>query len=224
MTSALVAGRGALLDRPAGDAVDGRPSRPAGRVSARAGWWAALLVAAAPILAGLPFAVRPDLVGVALQTAGLWLVVSALRDDRPGAAKLLGAYAAFGLAACIKQHDVGSRWSAPACSSRPGGAGGSGSRSSRAALFVATAIVLIVYLAEEWATVGRLSQAVFLAAAHVGRVHPADWAHVEIVAISVFGKTIGLVAVLAAARLAVLGSRPGFVRRVVVAGGRSSSR
>jgi hypothetical protein len=62
-----------------------------GGMPTRAGWWAALLVASAPILGGLPFAVRPDLLGVALQTAGILLVLSAVRDDRPGTARLLGA-------------------------------------------------------------------------------------------------------------------------------------
>ena len=45
----------------------------------RAGWWAVLLIAATPMLAGQPFAVRPDMVGVALQTAGVLLVLSALQ-------------------------------------------------------------------------------------------------------------------------------------------------
>ena len=46
-------------------------------MSRRAGWWSMLLIAASPVLAGQPFAVRPDMVGVALQTAGVLLVLSA---------------------------------------------------------------------------------------------------------------------------------------------------
>jgi hypothetical protein len=185
----------------------------------RAGWWASLLVAAAPILGGMPFAVRPDLVGVALQTAGMLLVVSALRDDRPGVAKLLGAFAAFGLAVCVKQHDVGVALVGTALLLAAWLRGRIGLPTLACSLLVAPAIVLAVFCAEQRATGGWMSRAVFQAAAHVGRVHPADWGHVQVVGISVLGKTIGLVALLTAARLAILWARAGFIRQVVAAAG-----
>lgn len=52
----------------------------------RAGWWAMLLIAAAPVLAGQPYAVRPDMLGVAFQTVGVFLVLSA---SRVGAIRVL---------------------------------------------------------------------------------------------------------------------------------------
>ena len=80
-----------------------RLGRLGGR-SRRAGWWAMLLLAASPVLAGQPFAVRPDMAGVALQTWGAVLVLESLAGPgrRPGWGSLL-----FGLAACVKQHLVG---------------------------------------------------------------------------------------------------------------------
>ena len=167
--------------------------------SRMAGWWSVLLILSAPILSGFPFAVRPDLVGIALQTGGIWLVLSALQAPRPGVGSLLGAYAAFGLAICVKQHNV----VAPAIttggsfrrlSGRCGypGDGSCPDWSSRPRSWWSSTGPRI---SDGW----RMSQAVFVAAADVGRVHPADWNHVRIIAIAVLGRTIGLIAVLTAA-------------------------
>src|SRR5205823_13955896 len=71
-----------------------------------AGWWAVLLVAAAPVLDGQPVAVRPDMAGVALQTLGVLLVLQRLRGQPPRGRPVVWAYAAFGLAVCVKQHFV----------------------------------------------------------------------------------------------------------------------
>ncbi len=72
-----------------------------------AGWWAILLAAATPVYGGLPLEVRPDLIGVALQTWGVVLIFAApLRNGRPDKLKILLAFAFFALAGCIKQHLV----------------------------------------------------------------------------------------------------------------------
>src|SRR5207249_3411155 len=86
-------------------------------------------------------------------------------------------------------------------------------------LLLGSSIVLLVYGAEEWATGGRLSQAVVVAAANLGRVHPADRAHVVIVAVAVLGRTIGLIALWAAAAAAAVQARPGLGRRALAAAG-----
>ena len=56
------------------------------------------------------------------------------------------------------------------------------------------AIVLLVYGSEELATVGRMSQAAFQAAATTSRIDPGNWARSLIVIFTVFGKNIGLLA------------------------------
>ncbi len=74
---------------------------------ARAGWWAACLIASVPVVGLIPFTVRPDMLGVGLQTTGVMLVLAALRSERASGRAIAGAYAAFGLAICVKQHFVG---------------------------------------------------------------------------------------------------------------------
>ena len=59
----------------------------------RVGWWAALLIAASPAVGVMPYTVRPDMLGVALQTTGVFLVLSALRSERPGRIILAAAFA-----------------------------------------------------------------------------------------------------------------------------------
>ena len=49
-----------------------------GGLPPRAGRWSALLVAASPVLAGQPFAVRPDMAGVALQSWGAVLALESM--------------------------------------------------------------------------------------------------------------------------------------------------
>ncbi len=69
------------------------------------------------MLAGQPFAVRPDMAGVALQSWGVVLALEGLDGGGPAA----GAWprSLFGLSACVKQHLVGA-W---AVSIGAGGAG-----------------------------------------------------------------------------------------------------
>ena len=74
-------------------------------------------------------------------------------------------------------------------------------------LSVAIAIVATVYCAEELVSGGRMSQAVFGAAANVSRVHPGGWLHVATVFAAVVGNSVGLIALLGAAALAGLDVR-----------------
>lgn len=74
--------------------------------SRRAGGIAAALIAASPILGNLAAMLRPDALGVALQTLGAFLVLRALREDRQRAFRLAAAYVAFALAFGIKQQNL----------------------------------------------------------------------------------------------------------------------
>ncbi len=51
----------------------------------------------------MPYTVRPDMLGVAFQTTGVLLVLTALRSTRPRRATLTLAFIAFAIAATIKQ-------------------------------------------------------------------------------------------------------------------------
>jgi hypothetical protein len=133
-------------------ALDGAPRRAAP--------WAVALVAASPIAGPLAVTVRPDMLGVALQTVGTWLVLRAARAAAPSARGLVPAYVAFGLAACVKQHDVApallcSAYLAGVALRRPGARG-----AVAAALLTGLAVAAVVYGAEQAATSGMLWETV----------------------------------------------------------------
>ncbi len=219
VSAALVAGRSlSVLGLLATVAMAYRMARLDG-APRMAGWWTVLLILSAPILSGFPFAVRPDMLGIALQTAGILLVLSALRMQRPGIARLMLAYTAFGLAVCVKQHDVGAATISTGLLLSAWLSGRLTFGRILSCLLVATLIVLVVFGAEEFATGGRMSQAVLIAAARVGRMHPADWGHVRVVAIASFGRAIGLIILLSAAHVAAVESRLGLSRRAFAMAG-----
>ena len=174
---------------------------------ARAGWWAVCLIATAPVIGVMPYSVRPDMLGVALQTIGVFLVLRRLQSDDSRIGGVSAAFAAFGLAACIKQQYIVAPIFSTALLLVAWRRGRVALRIIVRTMVVAVALVLIVYGAEELATAGRMSQAVFGAAARTSRVHPADWGRAEIVIFAIVGRSSGWIALLAAAGLAQLAVR-----------------
>ena len=175
----------------------------------RVGWWTVLCFAASPVVGVMPYAVRPDMLGVALQTTGVFLVLSVLRSEQPRGIILAAAFAAFGLAACVKQHYL----AAPAISTcfliSAWLHGRLTFKLFMRGLLAGLTIILVVYGTAELATGGRMSQAVFRAAAAASRVHPADSQRALIVLIAITGKSSGLIAIMVAASLAKVGAREG---------------
>jgi hypothetical protein len=188
------------------------------RASPRAGWWAVLLIVVTPALAAQPIAVRPDMLGVAFQTAGVLLVLSVLQAHRPGWVRLCAGFTAFALAFCVKQHLVVAAMLSTGLVSRAGRQGRLSGKTIERGLLPGLGIVLLVFGLEELVTWGRMGQAVWVAAGHVGQVHPADWLHVATVALALIGKSTGLIALLAAAGLAAVGTQSGLGRGVFVTG------
>ena len=188
VTAARVAGRSlSALGLLATLAAAYRLARLGGG-SRRAGWWAVLLIASAPVLSGQPFAVRPDMAGVALQTAGVLMVLSALGGGIGAGRRVILGYAAFGLAVCVKQHLVaGAAVSTILLLS--GRAGRVRFDAVVRGLAVGAGIVAFVYGIEWVMTGSRIWEAAFVAARHVGRVHPGGWDHV--VAQSCSGSSTG---------------------------------
>jgi hypothetical protein len=170
-----------------------------------------LLIAATPIFSGFQVAVRPDMAGVALQTIGVLLVLRALEGKPPAGPWLEWAYAAFGLAVCVKQHFV----MAAAVSTGLLTAAGWPSKGILRGGLVALGIVVGVYGLEWLATGGRIWQAAIVAAGAVGRVHAADWDHVWIAFLRVTEKTTGLILLLAAAGLSTVVAQPGLGRTII---------
>ncbi len=187
-----------------------------GAASAWAGSWAVCLIATAPVIGLMPYSVRPDMLGVALQTTGVFLVLRRLQSGDSNDGGLSAAFAAFGLAACIKQHFVVAPLISTALLLVAWRRGRVPLQSVGRGLLVAIAIVLVVYGAEELATSGRMAQSVFLAVAGTSRVHPADWMRVWIVVSAIAGRSKGLIALLAAASLAQVAARRGLGWRLLV--------
>jgi hypothetical protein len=173
-----------------------------------AGWWAVLLTAATPVYGGLPFEVRPDVVGIALQTWGVVLVLSELLADRPRTHKILVAFACFALAGCTKQHLV----VAPGVSMFfliGAWAGGRlGWRTIAGALLFDVIILCSYYGLEEWATAGRMSRSVFAAAREASVIHASTWQNAGEFMLVLCWKCVGMI-LLAASSLAAVASPAG---------------
>ena len=185
-----------------------------GGLPARAGWWSALLVAASPVLAGQPFAVRPDMAGVALQS---WGVVLALEGLGRGGRRLGLASVLFGVSACVKQHLVAA-WAVSGLLTVAAWVRGRAGSDAVARVVVPGVVVAAAVYGAEWlVTGGRVWDAAVVAAAHVGRVHPGSWDHVFIVSLGVTNRSAGLVALLSAAALTGAGLRSGMMRWPLIA-------
>jgi len=184
-----------------------------------AGWWAALLVAATPVYGGLQFEVRPDMLGIALQTTGILLVLAALATEPIATSKLILAFGCFALASCIKQHFVVAPLVSLLLMFGAQARGRLDLASIARCVLIASAVVFCCYATDEWMTEGRMSQSVFVAARYVGRVHPADWYFALNTFLALIWKCVGLILLLAAAGLAIVSSRPGRGRRTFAAVG-----
>jgi Dolichyl-phosphate-mannose-protein mannosyltransferase len=182
---------------------------------ARAGWWAVCLFASAPVVGAIPFTVRPDMIGVGLQTTGVWLVLRALQSGRPGAVAVAGGFAAFGLAICVKQHLVGGLVVATLLLLWAAWRGRAPRRLVFVAGLTAASVLAAVYVVEELGTGGRMSQAIFVAAAATARVHPTDWVRGAIVLANIGGGSSGLIALFALAGLSQVALRGGKGRAAV---------
>jgi hypothetical protein len=185
----------------------------------RAGWWAVLLIAAVPVLAGQPVAVRPDMAGVALQTVGVLLVLEALHTKGSQGPRLLLASAAFGLAVCVKQHFVMPATISTWLLITGWWQGQVRWRLLGRSLLLGATVAAVVYGLEGLVTEGRIWQAAFLAAGAVGRVHPADWGHVTLTWLGIIHMTVGLIVLLVAAGLAAVGARSGMIRKTIAIAG-----
>jgi hypothetical protein len=179
----------------------------------RAGWWAALLLAASPVLAGLPVAVRPDMAGVALQSWGVALALQAIAgSSHDPERRLAAASALFGLAACVKQHLLAGWAVSAALAAWAWVRGRHGLGAVARVVLPGAALAAAIYGAEWLVTAGRVWEAAFLAATNLGRVHPGGWDTVSVLLLGITNRSAGTVAVLAASALIAIGARPGMLR------------
>jgi hypothetical protein len=186
----------------------------------RAGWWSLFLFASAPVVGVIPFAARPDILGVALQTTGALLVLSVLGANRPRDTRLTVAFALFGLAACVKQHFVVGPFVSTCLLLAAWRRGQVRFGCIVRGLVTALAVVLAVYGTEELATGGRMSQAVLLAAANAARLHAAAWSYTAILLLAIIVRSSGLIALMVASGLAMNPTDAKPSRRVLLVAGK----
>jgi hypothetical protein len=192
-----------------------------GDMPARAGGWAVLLVAATPIYGGIPLEVRPDMLGIALQTTGIFLVHAALATAPVREAKLNAAAACFAVAVCIKQQYLVAPLVSLVLMAGARARGRLGSAAIVRFVAISSCLTLFYYGAEEWVTSGRMSKSVFIAARNVSRVRPADWPFAGNLLLAVIWKCVGPILLLAAAGLAMVSARNRPARRAFVIVGTS---
>ncbi|MHB1558756.1 MAG: hypothetical protein ACYC61_14985 [Isosphaeraceae bacterium] len=193
-----------------------------GGLPRRAGWWAAGLVASAPVLAGIPYAVRPDMLGVACQTWAVALAAESLvgaRSARSRGWRMVVASVLFGLAVCVKQHLVAA-WTVTGVWSAVEWLRGR-SRLDHLAFLILPGVVAsgLIYAVEWQVTGGRIWEAAVVAASNVSRVHPGSWDSVLVVALGILNRSAGLVAVLAAGPAMIAAARGGAFRTILAAAG-----
>ncbi len=199
-----------------------------------AGWWAALLAAATPVYGGLHVEVRPDLIGLALQTWGVVLVLSSIRAWREGepqiwlvsvlapsvnTRQLMLGFACFALAGCAKQHLVVAPGVSVFLLLGARAQGRLGWKTIGGAVLLDAIILFSYYGFEEWLTAGRMSHAMFLGAREARVIHPSTWHNTRDFMLVLSWKCVGLILVMAAASLAAVPARAGLGRRVLSTAG-----
>jgi hypothetical protein len=175
----------------------------------RAAWWSVFLIAASPVVGVMPFTVRPDMLGVALQTFGVVLVLSTVRSDAPKGWMLSAGFVAFALAFCVKQHFITGPVLSIALALGAWRRGRLPFNFIERAVLTGLAVSFAFYGLEELATGGRMSRAVFQAAAAASRVHAGGWFRAYLLLFSLAGRSAGLATLAIAAGLVGLGNRSG---------------
>lgn len=193
-----------------------------GGLPRRAGWWAGGIVASAPVLAGIPYAVRPDMLGVACQTWAVVLAAECLIGRAPTRQRgwrMVLASVLFGLAACVKQHLVAA-WAVTAAWSALAWLRGRAALGPVALVVIpGIGVIVLIYGIEWYETSGRVWQAAFVAASSVGRVHPGSWDNLIVVALGILNRSAGVVTLLSAAPAAAAVARGGKLRGITAAVG-----
>jgi hypothetical protein len=173
-----------------------------GSSTSRPGWLGVALAASSAIFGVLAVMVRPDTLGVALQTLACWLVLRRLenQDSRSRPPALVIAAVLFGFAFCMKQQNmtvaaVSAIWLAHAAAR-----GRVPARDLAAAALAGMLVIAANLAAENLVTRGRMWQSVFVYPGGPFRaINFAGWEHV----VSIFNisarRSLGLILLVLAA-------------------------
>ena len=168
-----------------------------GGLPKRAGFLAVCLIAAAPIPGLLAVMTRPDMLAVALQTAGIFLVLRSINNHFDRSIDLTSAYLLFAVAFCVKQNSlialaVSSTLLIVICMKEH--------KPRRAVIKAHLAAAGVVFMdmgIEEYVTTGNMSLSVFiLPSGPFRQINRASWAHVGGVLLTIVKKLCGLLAMV----------------------------
>lgn len=166
----FIAGRGISLLSFLGILILGYKAARLGGLPWQAGALTAILLLGTPMFGSYPVTMRPDMLGVLLQSLGVFGVVVAVVGCRWRGPVLIASYLAFALALATKQHYIGGVF----CSSILLAAAWWNGRLPLAPIVLAHLGALLTlagyYGIEELATGGAMSRAVFVLPGDLGRV------------------------------------------------------
>ena len=153
------------------------------------------LIASSAIFGSFGFTVRPDTLGLALQTSGFALTLAALTDGRQTrGGRILLAGIAFGLAACVRQNLLVAA-GISAAMLLIASARGRVSRAATTSGLALGAIVPIAYYGwEQWVTAGHLAEAVFVLPSRLRETAGGSWNQVKTVFFEVGKRGVGEIA------------------------------
>jgi len=166
----------------------------------RAGIWAALLLASSWLVGEYTVTLRPDLLGVWLQTAGTLAVLRAREAGRPRG--LVTAAVCFALAACVKQHDLASAAVSLAVLGREALRRPDWRNPLARALLVGAGLAAGYYVAEDLLTSGRIERSVLGMSREVGRAAPGGISNILALGYGTLTDSFPLVVFALACRLA----------------------
>ncbi len=172
-----------------------------------AGAVASLLIASSPVFGSFGFTVRPDTLGIGLQTVAFGLVLRSLqKDSGPSLGRLVVCGIFFGLTACIKQHLIVAGGLASLLMMARASQGRVAWWKVLVGLGSGLVVIGAYYGAEQWVTRGWMWRSVYELPSRLRELAPASWTHVRTVFLEVAKRGLGEIA-LAAAVLLVGGRR-----------------
>lgn len=172
--------------------------------------WSVLVIAASAVISSFPVSVRPDTLGIALQTLGIALTIRGLNRPHRVFRDFIPPFIAFALAFCVKQHLIV-------------GWGLSililiyeylHKRIDLKTLVVpiaaGPAIVAVYFGIEQATTRGMLIESIFVIPGLLGQAAAGSWRYVATVFGEIAKRSVGPIAIGAAAIPLVFGSKKSF--------------
>jgi hypothetical protein len=172
--------------------------------------WSVLMLAASAVISSFPVSVRPDTLGIALQTLGIALTIRGLNRTSRDFRNFIPSFIAFALAFCVKQHLVVG-WGLSILILIYHYTRKNIDLKTLVVPIAAGSTIVLVYFAIEQATTrGMLIESIFVIPGLLGRVSAGSWRYVATVFGEIAKRSVGPIAIGAAAIPLLFGSNKRF--------------